>query len=215
MIDTKTPLLLGSASPRRRELLTTLRLPLRVARVDVDEAGREGERAGEYLVRVTAAKLAAAVLLPEAMEAGAILAADTAVILNGAVLGKPRDEDDARAMIRALSGREHEVCTRFAIAKGAVEGGEGRAVHEETVSTRVRFRALDEGAIEAYAATGEGLDKAGGYAIQGVGAFAVARIEGSWSNVVGLPVCEVVSALLRTGLLARFPLVSAGATARS
>ena len=117
-------------------------------------------------------------------------------------------------MIRALSGRDHEVCTRFAIAAGGRSRGEdgedggGAALHEETVSTRVRFRALDEEEIAGYAATGEGLDKAGAYAIQGIGAFAVAGIEGSWSNVVGLPVTEVIAALRKTGLLERFPLPS-------
>lgn len=209
MIGPDKPLLLGSGSPRRRELLTTLGLPLRVVAVDVDESGRPGEGAGEYLRRIAGAKLAAAVRLPEAAGAGAILVADTSVILDGAVLGKPRDEAEARGMIRALSGRDHEVCTRFAIATGGGEGG--AAVHEETVSTRVRFRSLDDDEIAGYAATGEGLDKAGAYAIQGIGAFAVAGIEGSWSNVVGLPVCEVIAALRSTGLLGRFPL----ATARS
>lgn len=115
-------------------------------------------------------------------------------------------------MIRSLSGREHEVWTRFAIAGPADPANPDRAPraeHTETVSTRVRFRSLDDDEIAAYAATGEGLDKAGAYAIQGIGAFAVARIDGSWSNVVGLPVCEVIAALRRTGLLARFPLPAA------
>lgn len=210
MIGPGTPLLLGSGSPRRRELLTSLGLPLLVAPVDVDEAGRPGEGAGEYLRRVVGEKLAAATRLPEALGAGGVLVADTAVILDGEVLQKPRDEAEARSMIRALSGRDHEVCTRFAIAAGGRlngERGEEAALHEETVSTRVRFRVLDEEEIAGYAATGEGLDKAGAYAIQGIGAFAVAGIEGSWSNVVGLPVTEVIAALRRTGLLERFPLV--------
>jgi septum formation protein len=199
--------LLGSGSPRRRELLASLGLPLVVAAVNVDEAGRPGEGAGDYLRRIVDAKLAAAAGLPEAIGAGGILVADTAVILDGAVLQKPVDEADARAMIRALSGRDHEVCTRFALAEGGRAGG--APLHEETVSTRVRFRALDDDEIAGYAATGEGLDKAGAYAIQGIGAFAVAGIEGSWSNVVGLPVTEVIAALRKTGLLPRFPLSAA------
>jgi septum formation protein len=121
-------------------------------------------------------------------------------------------------MLSALSGREHQVWTRFAIAGGGpIAGGVDRdpgspvalgvaPLHAETVVTRVRFRALSDDEVASYAATGEGLDKAGAYAIQGIGAFAVARIEGSYSNVVGLPACEVVSALRATGLLARFPL---------
>lgn len=213
MIDESHPLLLGSGSPRRREILTTLGLPLRVAAAEVDESGRPGESAAAYLERVTLAKLAAARRLPQAAGAGAVLVADTAVILDGTPLGKPRDETDARAMLRALSGREHQVWTRFAIAGGgriarddaAVPGCAG-ALHAETVVTRVRFRELGDDEVASYAATGEGLDKAGAYAIQGIGAFAVAGIDGSYSNVVGLPACEVVSALRATGLLARFPL---------
>ncbi|HLM75060.1 MAG TPA: Maf family protein [Polyangiaceae bacterium] len=208
MIGPGTHLLLGSGSPRRRELLTSLGLPLVVVAVDVDEAGRPNEGAGEYLRRIVGAKLAAAKRLPEALGAGGVLVADTAVILDGEVLQKPRDEAEARSMIRALSGRDHEVCTRFALAAGGPPSGEETALHEETVSTRVRFRGLDEEEIAGYAATGEGLDKAGAYAIQGIGAFAVAGIEGSWSNVVGLPVTEVIAALRKTGLLERFPLPS-------
>ncbi|XXX93697.1 Maf family protein [Sorangium sp. So ce204] len=213
MIDDSHPLLLGSGSPRRREILTTLGLPLRVAAAEVDEAGRADEDAAAYLERVTLAKLAAARRLRQAAGAGAILVADTSVILGDSILGKPRDEVDARAMLRALSGREHQVWTRFAIAGGdradvttASAPALAEALHAETVVTRVRFRELDDGEVASYAATGEGLDKAGAYAIQGIGAFAVARIDGSYSNVVGLPACEVVAALRATGLLARFPL---------
>lgn len=201
MISRHRPLLLGSASPRRREILATLGLPLRVAAVNVDESTREGEGPPAYLVRVVDAKLRGAAGMREAEGAGAVLVADTAVILDGVALGKPRDEAEARSMIRALSGREHEVWTRFAISEPGLES----ALHAETVATRVVFRALSEDEISGYAATGEGLDKAGAYAIQGVGAFAVARIEGSWSNVVGLPACEVIAALRATGLLDRFP----------
>lgn len=207
MIDRQRPLLLGSSSPRRREILTTLGLPIRVAGADIDESRLQREAAEAYLVRIAQGKLEAVVKLREAEGAGAILVADTAVILDGEALGKPRDEAEARSMIRALSGREHEVWTRFAIA-GTSEPSRARALalHAETVSTRVRFRALGDDEIEGYAATGEGLDKAGAYAIQGIGAFMVERIDGSWSNVVGLPACEVIAALRGAGLLARFPL---------
>jgi septum formation protein len=202
MIDETRPLLLGSASPRRREILTTLGLPLRAVSLDVDERMRTGETAADYLERITLDKLAHAA--PHATGCGAVLVADTSVILDGAVLGKPTGLEDARAMIAALSGRDHEVWTRFAIASGA----DPRALlHAETVSTRVTFRALDQDEIAAYVATGEGLDKAGAYAIQGIGAFGVSRIEGSYSNVVGLPACEVIVALRRVGLLGRFPRV--------
>lgn len=200
MIDETRPLLLGSGSPRRREILTTLGLPLRVLSVDVDERMHAAESADDYLVRITQDKLEHAAR--HAAGCAAVLVADTSVILDGCVLGKPSGIDDARDMIARLSGREHEVWTRFAIA-----AGESSAVpaHAETVRTRVTFRALDDEEIAAYAATGEGLDKAGAYAIQGVGSFAVARIEGSYSNVVGLPACEVIAALRHLGLLKRFP----------
>jgi septum formation protein len=198
MIDDSHPLLLGSASPRRREILTTLGLPLRVVSLDVDERVLPGERPEDYLARIVASKLAAAA--PFAEGAGGVLVADTSVILDGASIGKPSDEAHARKMLRDLAGREHEVWTRFAIAPP-----QAGAAHAETVRTRVFFRPLDDDEIAAYAATGEGQDKAGAYAIQGIGAFAVARIEGSYSNVVGLPACEVIAALRALGLLGRFP----------
>jgi septum formation protein len=203
MIDLAHPLLLGSASPRRREILATLGLPLRFAAAEIDETPRPQEPPLDYLRRITAEKLAAVARLPEAAGAGAVLVADTTVILDDRPLGKPADEAEARAMLRALSGRAHHVSTCFA-ASGPPDVARARVT--ETVTSLVVFRALDDEEIALYAATGEGLDKAGAYAIQGIGAFAVARVEGSYSNVVGLPACEVVSALRRAGLLARFPL---------
>lgn len=210
MIDLQHPLLLGSASPRRREILATLGLPILVLPAVVDESVLDGEAALPYLARVAALKLAATGARPEAKVAGAILVADTTVILDGRILGKPADEAEARAMLRALAGRAHQVSTRFAIAG---PDAPTRALHEETVSTEVVFRALDDAEIEGYAATGEGLDKAGAYAVQGLGSFAVARLHGSYANVVGLPACEVVSALRRLGLLAGFPIVRESAAA--
>jgi septum formation protein len=203
MIDEAHPLLLGSASPRRREILATLGLPLVVAAAAVDETPRAQEPPLAYLGRVALDKLAAAACLPEARSSGAVLVADTTVVLDDRPLGKPLDEAEARAMLRALSGRAHTVSTCFAIS-GPPDPARPRCC--ETVTSRVVFRALDDDEVAAYAATGEGLDKAGAYAIQGIGAFAVARVEGSYSNVVGLPACEVVAALRRVGLLARFPL---------
>lgn len=204
MIDESHPLLLGSASPRRREILTTLGVPLVVVSLDVDERVRTGESPEPYLERVVADKLDAAAR--HAAGRGGVLVADTSVILGEETLGKPATKDDARTMIRALAGRAHEVWTRFAIARPE---DPKRIAHAETVKTKVWFRSLDEDEIDAYVETGEGLDKAGAYAIQGIGAFAVSRIEGSYSNVVGLPACEVIQALGRVGLLGRFPRVSA------
>jgi septum formation protein len=200
MIDETHPLLLGSASPRRREILTTMGVPLRTVSLDIDERMHAAESAEDYLVRITRDKLMHAA--SHVAECGAVLVADTSVILEGRVLGKPAGRDEARAMIADLSGRDHEVWTRFAIASGTAPEV---VAHAETVRTRVTFRALDDDEITAYAETGEGLDKAGAYAIQGIGGFAVLRIEGSYSNVVGLPACEVIAALRRLGLLGRFP----------
>jgi septum formation protein len=200
MIDESHPLLLGSASPRRREILTTLGLPLRVASVDVDERMLEAESADDYLVRITSDKLVQAARHAEGC--GAVLVADTSVILDGRVLGKPTGHEDARAMIRDLSSRDHEVWTRFAVSSGEAPT---HVLHAQTVRTRVTFRALDDVEIAAYVATGEGRDKAGAYAIQGIGGFAVSRIDGSYSNVVGLPACEVIVALQHVGLLGPFP----------
>jgi septum formation protein len=185
---------LGSASPRRREILESLRVPHVVFAAAVDEDVLPGERPDAYLVRVVRAKLVAVrAALPADLRARAtaILVADTSVLVGDAILGKPADAHDARRMIERLAGRTHEVHTRFALASVDAAG----FLHEETVRTRVTFRALTPGAVRAYAESGEGMDKAGGYAVQGLGAGLVARIEGSYTNVVGLPACEVVVAL--------------------
>jgi septum formation protein len=195
----ESPLILGSGSPRRREILGSLRVPFVVLVADVDERVLEGESAAAYLERVVRAKLDAvrAKAPPETRAAG-ILVADTSVIVDGAILGKPADDAEGLAMIERLAGRTHEVHTRFAV-------GELRAratpAHEETVITRVTFRALAPGEGRAYVATGEGKDKAGGYAVQGLGASFTRCIDGSYANVVGLPACEVAVALRRLGLI--------------
>ncbi len=207
------PLLLASGSPRRREILTNLGLPLLVNAVDVDESVLLGETPDAYLVRIVGAKLDASSTpfatrpgvsqgdtlrgVTVASAAGAVLVADTSVIDGDDILGKPPRPADAEQMIARLAGRTHEVWTRFAI--GAPEMP-ARALHEETVRTRVTFRALSAEQVRAYVASGEGVDKAGAYAIQGRGAAIVSRIEGSYTNVVGLPACEVAIALERLGL---------------
>lgn len=203
MIEDASPLVLGSLSPRRREILTTLRLPIVVASAPVDEEVRDGETPDAYLFRVVREKLAAVARVAPS-HGRALLVADTVVIVEGAILGKPRDRTDAERMIFRLSGREHEVATRFAISD--LRASDPSApVHEETVRTKVVFRELTEDEIRRYVATGEGDDKAGAYAVQGLGSFAVARIDGSYPNVVGLPACEVVVALKKLGLLGPYP----------
>ena len=207
------PLLLGSASPRRKEILNQLGIPLLVSKFDINEDPQPDEAPDTYLVRVVSDKLAVASkafikggagkrgdtlqAVNIASAAGAVLVADTSVIDGDAILGKPGTNEEAEAMIARLAGKTHEVWTRFAI--GAAESP-ARTLHEETVKTKVTFRALTTDQVRAYVASGEGKDKAGGYAVQGRGAGLVARIDGSYSNVVGLPACEVVVALERLGL---------------
>jgi septum formation protein len=188
VIGKDTPLGLGSRSPRRRELLETVRIPVAVLAAEADESVRPSDSPASYLERVTLAHAGARV--------GAWLAADTVVLVDGVILGKPTDVADAERMIALISGRAHQVETRFVIADP-----EGRVLVATTVRSDVLFRTLDAGEIAGYAASGEGLDKAGAYAVQGLGSFAIARIEGSYTNVVGLPVCEVVVALKGHGLL--------------
>jgi septum formation protein len=191
------PLVLGSASPRRREILESLRVPFVVVAPSADETVRRAEPITEYLERVVLLKLAAvrAVLDPVlALGSRAILVADTSVVDGAAILGKPADAREARGMLERLAGRTHEVHTRFAIART-----DAAIVHAETVITRVSFRPLASAEMDAYASSGEGMDKAGGYAVQGLAAGFVTRIEGSYTNVVGLPACEVVVALKNVG----------------
>jgi septum formation protein len=196
VIGKDTPLGLGSRSPRRRELLETVRIPVAVLAAEADESVRPSDSPASYLERVTLAKLEAAVRTHAGARVGAWLAADTVVLVDGVILGKPTDVADAERMIALISGRAHQVETRFVIADP-----EGRVLVATTVRSDVLFRTLDAGEIAGYAASGEGLDKAGAYAVQGLGSFAIARIEGSYTNVVGLPVCEVVVALKGHGLL--------------
>jgi septum formation protein len=194
------PLVLGSASPRRRELLGLLDLPVVVRAADIDEVQHPAEPADAYLARVVLAKLEAvrASALPTA---AGVLVADTIVVdPRGFVLGKPGGQAEARAMIDRLAGITHEVRTRFVLGGLGLEAREAPD-YAETVTTRVTFRGLSPEEANAYAVSGEGFDKAGGYAVQGRAAAFVERIEGSYTNVVGLPLCELVVALRGLGWL--------------
>jgi septum formation protein len=190
-------LVLGSASPRRREILLQIGVPFVVITAAADESVRADEAVGPYLERVVRAKLVAvlAAAAGRAPEAKAVLVADTTVVDGDAMLGKPESHAEALAMIERLSGKTHEVHSRFLLAER-----EGASMHEETVVTQVTFRALAPGEARAYADSGEGMDKAGGYAVQGLASAFVSRIDGSYTNVVGLPACELAVALLRLGL---------------
>jgi septum formation protein len=187
-------LVLASASPRRRELLRWLVAEYELDTAEVDESPGAGEAAAVLVARLARTKAeAVAVRRPDAW----ILAADTIVEIDGDILGKPADAPGAVAMLGRLSGREHRVITGFTLL---APGGEDRSA---TVESRVLFRPLDRQRIESYVATGEPLDKAGAYAIQGRGAGLVARVDGSFTNVIGLPLAEVGAVLGEAGLLAR------------
>lgn len=188
-------LCLASASPRRRALLEGLGLRLRVQPAAIAEVGREGEPPAAFAARMASEKARAVrALLDRAGDASLpVLAADTCVVIDGLVLGKPRDRGHCLEMLGRLSGRTHEVVTAVAVAAGD-------ALHEAASTTRVSFRQLDEARMGRYWATGEPEDKAGGYAIQGLGAGFVTRLEGSYTAVVGLPLYECTLLLERVGV---------------
>ncbi|MEE4278490.1 MAG: Maf family protein [Halieaceae bacterium] len=186
-------LVLGSASPRRAELLAQLGLSFDRRAADIDETPQPDEAPLAYVARMAREKAAA---LRAAGVAGCLLTADTTVILDRRSLGKPADRDEGRAMLRSLSGRGHEVCT----AVCCLAGSERR---ECSVLTRVEFMPLDDALIEAYLDSDEPWDKAGAYAIQGLGGSFVRRVEGSVSNVIGLPLVETRELLAACGLEAR------------
>jgi septum formation protein len=177
-----TRLVLASASPRRAEILRSLGIPFEVRPVDIDESPLPAETAEAAAARLAGEKAAlAARQRPDAW----ILAADTLVFLDGAILGKPRDDADAEAMLRRLAGREHGVVTAVNLRRG---DGPARGVAEVS---RVRFAPMDGGEIAWYVATGEPRDKAGAYGVQGFGARFIEEIHGSFTNVMGLPARSV------------------------
>lgn len=191
--DVTPDLILASASPRRRQLLAQIGVPHTVRPADVDESPRPGETPHGYVTRVALDKAEAG--WRAAGAAAAVLAADTAVVLDGVLYAKPVDRTDAVRMLLALSGRTHDVLTAIALRH---PGGTETALS----ASRVTFRALDRAECERYWATGEPADKAGAYAIQGYGAVFVTRLEGSFSGVMGLPLAETAELLARAGVAA-------------
>jgi septum formation protein len=187
-------LILGSGSPRRLRLLRSIGLELAAVAPDIDESPLDGEDPVAYVERLAREKAAAV----PADAHDVVLAADTTVALDGEILGKPIDADDARRMLRALSGRSHDVHTGVAVRAG----GRTRAA---VATTRVTMTVITEDDIAWYVGTGEPLDKAGAYALQEGGGLLVATIEGSASNVVGLPLAVVAELLTQAGFpLSRF-----------
>jgi septum formation protein len=198
-ISKDSPLVLASTSPRRKRLLRQIGIPFRTVtnRIGEDALSRDPLMNARLLAE---AKAQAVV---EKCKGSWILGADTIVVLGRAVLGKPADEGEAFAMLRQLSGREHRVITGFCLVAGDL-----KEPYSEASVTRVTFRVLTKEEILGYVATGEPFGKAGSYGIQGIGAFLVKGISGSYTNVVGLPLCALVSALLATGALKAFPIRS-------
>jgi len=185
------PIVLASQSPRRRQLLEMLGIPIVVSPAHVQEIPLPRELPVAYARRLARDKA-------RAVPGELVLGADTIVVVDGQLLEKPSDQADAVAMLGRLAGREHEVTTAVCLIAGGIE-------YEAADTTRVRFRAVDRHFLEAYAATGEPLDKAGAYGIQGYGAALIEGIAGDFFSVMGLPVRLVIELLARAGHPYRFP----------
>lgn len=191
---TEHQIYLASSSPRRSELLTQIGVRFAVIAADTDESRLPDEAPEDYVRRVALDKARMARMQLPAEDARPVLAADTAVVLDQCILGKPTDREDAARMLRLLAGRTHRVLTGVALMLPA---------HDWTAisASRVTFRPIREDEIQRYWRTGEPLDKAGGYGIQGYGAVFVANLEGSYSGVMGLPIFETAQLLERAGIL--------------
>lgn len=186
-------LYLASGSPRRRELLTQIGVPFTVLSAQIDETPFDLETPAAYVERLALGKAQAGLAALPANQQACVLGADTAVVLDGRILGKPVDQADALAMLAALSGREHQVLTAVALT-------DRQRSETCVVTSRVRFRSIQPHEAHAYWTSGEPADKAGGYAIQGLAAIFVAGLHGSYSAVVGLPLCETAELLSRFGI---------------
>jgi len=191
-MDTLPHVFLASASPRRQALLTQIGIGYTLLHAGVDEALLPDESAGDYVRRVALEKVRAGRALLAGAAGSPVLGADTAVVVDGRIMGKPRDRNEGIDMLLALSGRSHQVLSAVALAAGR----EAVRVSE----SRVTFRRLTQAQCAAYWDTGEPRDKAGGYAIQGRGAVFVSRLEGSYSGVMGLPVYETAELLREFGI---------------
>lgn len=194
MAGADSSIVLASASPRRAELLELAGIPFRVAPADIPEEPLPGEEAIPHALRLAEGKARAAA---QREQAGRFfIGADTIVVLDGRIMGKPQDSADAVRMLTALSGRSHEVVTAYCVLD-RVTGQD----FSDAVRTTVQFKGLAATEIQRYVDSGCPLDKAGAYAIQGGAAHMVREIRGSYTNVVGLPTCELYEALHRMGAL--------------
>lgn len=188
------PLVLASASPRRRDLLTRAGIPFEVTPSNVPERPRPGEAPAQLARRLASEKAQAVARGLGPAPARWVLGADTIVVIDGDVLGKPDDAEHAVALLRRLAGRRHHVLTAVALV-----ASDTLAERHALVESAVRMRAADERELRAYVATGESLDKAGGYAAQGLGRRLIEAIEGSETNVIGLPLEETLALLRAAG----------------
>lgn len=190
-IQLSAPFILASASPRRIELLRVLGLDFVVIPSGADESFRQGESPPAHVLRLSAEK---AGLIAAAHPGSWVLGADTIVVIDGAVLGKPADPEEARQMLKKLSARAHTVFTGFTLVRQAA-----RIAISEGITSTVIFRAISEDEMAWYVNSREPYDKAGAYAVQGIGAFFIKEIRGSYTNVMGLPLCEVVDVFKKVG----------------
>lgn len=185
-------IILASSSPRRKEILSSLGLDFEIRPAEIDETPRARENARDYALRLAEEKTRA---VARVAEEKLVIGADTIVECDTAILGKPKDWVEAQEMLSMLSGRTHSVITAFCIYKSCSR------VHIEAIESRVSFKTITTEEINAYVATGEPLDKAGSYAVQGIGALFVEKVEGSYTNVVGLPARELNTALQMQGVV--------------
>ncbi|MGZ0191256.1 MAG: Maf family protein [Acidimicrobiales bacterium] len=192
MFDLAAPLVLASGSPRRRELLSGAGLRFSVRPADIDETPLAGEAPGNYVRRLSIEKAAASMGSPLASPAEIVLAADTTVDVKGEILEKPLDADDAYRMLRMLSGRTHLVHTGVTVSVPITGARRSSTI---VVATEVTFGDLEDAAIDWYLETGEAMDKAGAYGIQGAAGAFVEKINGSVTNVIGLPLAETLTLL--------------------
>jgi nucleoside triphosphate pyrophosphatase len=193
VVNTSGRFILASASPRRIELLSLLGLRFEIMPSSVDEKFIEDETPRDHVLRLSEEKAKmASTLHPDAW----VMGADTVVIINGHVLGKPRTPEEAKEMLGKLSGQTHTVFTGFTVVRKSVD-----ILIRNAVASSVRFRTIPEDEMAWYIRSEEPYDKAGGYAVQGMGAFFIKEIRGSYTNVMGLPLCEVVDVLKGVGAI--------------
>ena len=196
-IDTNNPLVLASVSPRRKTILQQIGIPFDSAGSVIEETFYKEAQPADSACSIAIKKVES---IKYDYNNRWILGADTIVVINNTIFGKPKDSEECKGMLLSLKGKTHEVITGFCI-----HDPEKQLVHREAVVTKVTVKELSTTEIEAYITTGEPFGKAGAYAIQGIGSFMIEKINGSYTNVVGLPVFEVVHALVKCGALTGFP----------